>query len=82
MAKQPKTVLKALRGIPHDGRFSFAAQEQELASRTARNLLEASDANAGVAEDQGVKRKGSLLCRDKFTDNMQNECVTIDGYNA
>ena len=71
-ARQPKSVLKALRGIPRLG-FSFALQEQEvLASKTARNQLGAAEMSE-TATDYGQKKRNSVLHRSHFMEMLQNE---------
>lgn len=87
-AKQPKSVLKVLKGIPHEGRFTYMVQEergQELASQTARHLLGMTDimehsdttpttaAAATAGMEFVMRRKSSVLYRTNFMDKLQNE---------
>lgn len=77
-AKQPKSVLKALRGIPRLG-LSFTIQQDQgelLVSQRARSLLGAT-ATAEVSEVGGVdsmlSRRSSVLHRSYFMEMLHNE---------
>ena len=74
-SRQPKSVLKALRGIPQLG-FSFTTQQDQLASQRARSLLGAT-ATAEVSEVGGVEsmlsRRSSVLHRSYFMEMLHNE---------
>lgn len=78
LIKQPKSVTKALRGIPHDGRldFSFTIQDQgeKLASQAARSLLGATELmSETTGTDLMLRRKSSVLHKENFVEMLRNE---------
>lgn len=78
LVKQPKSVMKALRGIPQFGRlgFSFTLQEQgePLVSQRARSLLGATTEMSEVGGTESVlTRRSSILQRSYFTEMLHNE---------
>lgn len=79
--KQSKSLVKALRGIPHFGRlgFSFTLQEEHgepsLVSQRARSLLGTTTAElseVGRAESM-LSRRSSVLQRSRFMEMLHNE---------
>lgn len=76
-SKQPKSLLRALKGIPHDGKLEFL-ERCELASRRARRKLTQLDISAKKTAETGPAVAGSgqqesCLDRRKFSEKLQNE---------